>query len=103
MQQQRRYNTQVTARTQQIAQSGFQVLEWRGIPIVADEKCTANYMFMLNTEFISLRIHPNKNFKFTGFKVPMNQDARAGQILLKCQITCNNRRMFYKWSNLAAT
>jgi hypothetical protein len=86
-----------------LADGGFQVLQWRGIPIVADEKATANYMYMLNTNYMSFFVHPSRNFYFTGFKVPMNQDARAGQILLKAQLSTNNRRMHYKWSNLAAS
>ena len=102
MQQQAQYE-KFGKRAGLLADAGFQTLQWRGIPIVADEKCTANYMYMLNTNYIKFRVHPARNFKFTGFKVPMNQDARAGQILLKSQLTLNNRRMHYKWSNLAAS
>lgn len=87
-----------TKRGQKIADAGFDVLEWRSRPVVKDEKCTAGSVFFLNTEFMKLRIDPNKNFKFTGFKEPTNQDARAGQILFKGQVCLNNRRMHYKFT-----
>ncbi len=85
-----------TGRGEKIADAGFDVLEWRSTPIVADELCPAGYIFFLNTKYITLYVHPKKNFKFTGFKVPTNQDGRIGQILLKTQLTLNNRRMHYK-------
>ena len=87
-----------TGRGQKIADAGFNVLEFRNIPVVADEICTAGYVYFLNTEFMTIYLHPNKNFKFTGFKVPTNQDGRIGQILVKLQLALNNRRMHYKYS-----
>lgn len=90
-----------TGRSQKIGDAGFDVLEWRNVPIVMDEKCPAGYLFAVNTNFANIVIHPNKNFAFTGFKTAYNADAKAGQILFKGQLTLNNRRMHYKFSNLA--
>ena len=87
-----------TGRGQKIADAGFDVLEFRKTPIISDELCPAGYVFFLNTSFITWYVHPSKNFKFTGFKVPTNQDGRIGQILLKSQIALSNRRMHYKFS-----
>lgn len=93
-----RYNK--SARGQFLADAGFDTLEFRGIPVTVDEKCPTDKMYMLNTEFYSLYIHPQANFKFTGFKVPSNQDGRVGQILFMGQQALSNRRMFYRWSDL---
>lgn len=95
-----RYPKSVNKRQEMIADAGFMALDWRGVPVVADEKCPAGYMFILNTKYLTLRIHPNKNFTFTGFQKPINQDARAGQVLFKSQLCVNNRRMHYKFSGL---
>lgn len=99
LQQQAQYE-KFNKRTGLLADAGFQTLQWRGIPVVADEKCTADTMYMLNTNYINFYIHPSRNFYFTGFKTPMNQDAKAGQILLKAQLSTNNRRMHYVWTDL---
>lgn len=87
-----------TGRGEKIADAGFDVLEWRNTPIVADELCPAGYVFFLNTNYLTIYVHPKKNFKFTGFKIPTNQDGRVGQILLKTQIATGNRRMHYKYT-----
>lgn len=85
-------------RGQMIADAGFDVVEWRNRPVVKDELCPDGYTFFLNTNFMTIYTHPNKYFKFTGFKVPTNQDGRVGQVLTKLQLAVNNRRMHYKFS-----
>lgn len=94
------YNKTTTARGQAIAAAGFNVIEYRGIPIVADEKCPDATMYALNTNFVNFRVNPMRNFKFTGYKQSVNQDAKIGQILLACQLCVNNRRMHYKFDAL---
>lgn len=97
------FNTNNSARVTQVGNLGFPTINFRGVPIVADEKCPANYLYVLNTDFMKFVLHPQANFYFTGYKVPVNQDAKAGQVLLDCQLTLSNRRMFYKFSSLAAS
>ena len=69
------------------ANQGFRALTFRGVPFVADEKCTANNIFTLNENHLSFWIIPQpereiKNgFAWTGFKEPVNQDGVAGQLL----------------------
>ena len=87
-----------TGRGQKIADGGMDVIEWRSRPIIKDELCPAGYVYFLNTKFMTLYTHPNKYFKFTGFKVATNQDGRVGQVLTKIQLGVNNRRMHYKYS-----
>jgi hypothetical protein len=69
--------------------TGFNCLYYRGIPLVADEKCTSGYMYMINEKhlwFYKFNSHPKhkavKNgFFFTGFKEPTDQDAEIAQLL----------------------
>jgi len=93
----------LTARGKFLADAGFTTVEFRGIPVVVDDFCpdgTDSYCYFLNTDFLNLYISPKQNFKFTGFKVPTNQDARVGQILVAAQLGLSNRRMFYKFTDL---
>jgi len=98
------YNKSTTSgRTKLIGELGYNVLEFRGVPIIADEMAPDNYMYVLNTNFMNLKVHPSFNFKFTGWKPAYNQDAKAGIILFHAQLTLSNRRMHYKFTNLAAS
>lgn len=96
--------------------SGFVALSYRGIPIVADEKCPAGFMFFLNEERVmwhglkhwkhqsvslSSSTHdsvyedaPSKNhgLHWTGLKEPVNQDAVIGQFLLYGQLVTDSPR-----------
>lgn len=85
-----------------LADAGFDVLEFRKIPVVVDDFVddTADAMYMLNTEFMDLYFHPKNNFRFTGFKSPINQDSKVSQILVSTQLAISNRRMFARWSDL---
>ena len=93
-------------RSQVLAQNGFPVIQYRGVPIVADEHCNAYHMYVLNTNYLNLYVHSRaagSNFRFSGFKQATNQLARVGQITWKGQLGINNRRMFYKFSSLGAS
>jgi len=84
---------------------GFDALFFRGMPIVADEKCTSGYLYFLNENYIDwygLKSHKYANvnlssgnyeggnydapksygFAWTGLKDPVNQYAEIGQLLL---------------------
>ena len=92
-------------RSELLAANGFPVIQYRGVPIVADEMCPAYHCYVLNTKYINLYVHSRSsrsNFRFTGFKNPTNQLARVGQITWKGQLGINNRRMFYKFTDLGS-
>ena len=69
------------------ANQGFRALTFRGIPVVADEKCTAQNLYTLNENHLKFYTLPAKEraikngFAWTGFKEPANQDAVVGQLL----------------------
>lgn len=86
---------------------GFDALFYRGVPVVRDEKCTSQTMWMLNEEYLTwygLKSHkynpislgsstvdgvyedaPSKSmgFAWSGLKEPTNQYAEIGQIILE--------------------
>ncbi len=75
------------------AELGYTALFFRGVPIVADQKCPSGYFYWLNERHIGLAKWPYPDFPgyvtkpayngfcWTGLKVPTNQDATVGQFL----------------------
>jgi len=98
-------------------QRGFDVLYFSGTPMVIDESCPANYLLMLNTDFLAFyglkSTDPNykpvkfaqgsidsvysdvpktTGFSFSGFNTPIDQYAKVGHILLMGNLICSNPR-----------
>lgn len=86
-------------------EAGFDALWFRGTPMVKDEKCTAQYMYFLNEKYIKFYTLPHPDdpkapgrgsniegayseqgnpqvISWTGWKTPVNQDAKIGQFIL---------------------
>ena len=80
------------------ANTGFTSLFYRGVPIVADEKCTSGRFYVLNENHIGIATwsYPDfpgyvtkpafNGFCWTGLKIPTNQDATVGQFLFYGQL-----------------
>jgi hypothetical protein len=94
----------MTSRSKFMADAGFTTLDFRGIPITVDDFCasgTDSACYFMNTKFAPLFYHPDNNFRLTPWKVPTNADGRIAQLYFSAQIGLTNRRMFYKFSDLA--
>lgn len=74
---------------------GATSISWRGIPIYADEKCTAgniftlnlNHLFLYELDYSSETVETSKEgFAFTGFKPSQNQNAIVGNLLWAGQL-----------------
>lgn len=80
------------------ANQGFRALTFRGVPIVADEKCTAGNIYTLNENHLYWWNIPqvdramNRGFGWTGWKEAINQDAITGQFLAYLQLTTDSPR-----------
>jgi len=83
------------------ANQGFRALTFRGIPVVADPKCTSGYIYTLNENHLSFYQLPQPSefsrkeyngFGWTGFKEPINQDAVVGQLLMYGQLFSDSPR-----------
>lgn len=82
--------------TKKLGDGGFQVLEFKGTPIVWDELCPSGTMYFLNSRHMNLTIHKDANFETSDFVKPENQDARVAQVLFMGNFTCDRRKSFYK-------
>jgi hypothetical protein len=83
------------------ANQGFRALAFRGVPVVADKKCTSARIYTLNEKhlfFYNMPAAPQmgysmKNgFIWTGFRQPVNQDAVTGALLWYGQMVCDSPR-----------
>ena len=84
------------------ANQGFRALTFRGIPFVADEKCTSGYLYTLNENHLYFYNIPmtgvsgiegmRNGFGWTGFNRPVNQDAVVAQLLWYGQLICDSPR-----------
>lgn len=106
-------------------QAGFDALMFRGMPVVADEKCNSGEFYFINENFLqwygmkSTWAKPikltsetidgtyaadvpsdNHGFQFTGFKEAYNQYARAGQLLLLGNLVSGGPRYSSKLESL---
>jgi hypothetical protein len=81
--------------SKKLADAGYQVLQFKGVPLVWDEYCPTTNMYFLNTKHMKLVVHEDANFETTDFVKPENQDARVAQILFMGNLTCNRRKSFY--------
>ncbi len=75
-----------------LLRAGFRNLVVNGIPVVVDSHCPDGYMYFLNTDYIDLVTHTDDNFRFSGFKEPVNQRARVGYIFWMGNLTASSCR-----------
>lgn len=84
-----------------LARVGMRAINFNGAAVVVDAKPASGNLWLLNTDFIRLIIHRDRDFKFTGFKTPTNQDALVGQILWAGQLVCQAPRLNARMTGLA--
>ena len=70
---------------------GFDNIQYKGTPMVFDEDCPTNTMFMLNADYLKLVIGTGKDFAATPFHPVEGQDAQAADVFLFCNLVCSNR------------
>ena len=76
-----------------VARAGFAAINFNGAAIVADSHIQSGRVYLLNTKFIKMIIHQDRNFTPTGWKVPTNQDARIQQILWAGELVVQSPRL----------
>lgn len=84
------------------ADAGFTNLMFNGAPVVVDGKCPSAHMFFINEKYLKFHVMADKNFKFTGFVRPTNQDVHVAQILWMGALSCSNCRMQGKLGAIAS-
>jgi len=84
------------------AKGGFSSLMFSGIPVIADSKCPASNMFILNENYLSLMVHKDENMKFEDFRKPINQNAHIARILWFGAFGSSNNRLHGRLSAITA-
>jgi len=84
------------------AGNGFRALYFRGVPLVADEKCTSGNIYTLNENHLSFYKLPQPTgftveserdgFGWTGWLQGVNQDAVTGRLQWYGQLICDAPR-----------
>ena len=76
-----------------MAAVGFQAIRFNQADVVVDSHCASGEFYMLNTNFLDMIVHSNRNFVFSGFQMPTNQDSLIGHIFWAGELIASNPRM----------
>ncbi len=76
-----------------IADSGFDSLRFKGASVVVDSHCPAGQMYFLNTNYLDFKVHKDRNFAFEDFKKLEANDNIQSRLFWMGQLTCTNPRM----------
>jgi hypothetical protein len=61
-------------------------------PVLYDRDCSTDHLYMLNSDFIKLKIQTSVNFAKTPFRTPHDQFTKVAFIVLSAQLVINNPR-----------
>lgn len=84
------------------AKGGFSSLMFNGVPFLADSHCPANYIFVLNENYLHLFAHKDEDMRFEPFQKPENQNVRIGKIYWMGALGSSNNRLHGVLSAVAA-
>jgi hypothetical protein len=84
------------------AKGGFSSLMFNGTPFVADSKCPANHIFLINEKYLHIYAHKDEDMRFEPFAKPINQQVRSAKVLWYGAYGSSNNRMHGKLSALTA-
>lgn len=76
-----------------LARIGFTAINFNGAAVVVDSHVASGNVWFLNTDFIKLVVHQDRNFVFNGFRNPTDQDAIVGQLLFMGQLVVQAPRL----------
>jgi hypothetical protein len=85
-----------------IANAGFDVINWQRAQIVVDNQCPTNHLFMLNTKYIKIYVHSQRNFETDGPHIPPNRDQKIWRVLTACQLVNAAPRLNTMFTSLAS-
>jgi hypothetical protein len=84
------------------ASAGFENLMFMSVPVVADSKCPASHMFMINQAHFFLSVHREADMKFIPFVRPINQDVESAKILWAGALCYSNLRFIGAFTGLTS-
>ena len=76
-----------------VADMGFESLKYKGADFFYDANCPSSTAYMLNTDYLFLRPHTDRQFKPLLERQSINQDACVTPIVWAGNMTCSNRSL----------
>lgn len=76
-----------------MAEAGFESLKYKTADVIYDDQCTASRMYFLNTDYLFLRPHKNRQFVPLSERSSINQDAYVIPVVWAGNMTCSNRSL----------
>lgn len=74
----------------QFGDIGFEHLFFRGAVMFPASNCPANSMYFLNTKYLKLIVHRDRDMAIRDFITPTNADTIVGRIYWAGNLVCNN-------------
>jgi hypothetical protein len=70
--------------------SGFRALRVLDVPVFADMFCPVGEMYMINSRYLAMFMHPSLQMYFTGFEsmIPQGQLASIGVLVAALNMCC---------------
>lgn len=82
------------------ANAGFRNLTFKGTPVVYGNYIGSGLLFGLNMNYINWVVDSMTDFVTTDFLTPTNQTIKVAYILVRGNLTTNNRRRHFKLSSI---
>lgn len=76
-----------------MAEAGFESLKYKTADVVYDDQCVAKRMYFINTDYLFLRPHKNRQFVPLEERASINQDAYVVPVVWAGNMTCSNRSL----------
>lgn len=76
-----------------MADAGYNSLKYKGSDVVYDDQCPTKHMYMLNTDHLHLRCHPDRKFATGKTRTITNGDHQVVPVFLAGNLTCSNRSL----------
>ena len=73
-----------------MAEAGFEALKYKTADVVYDDQCPSKHMYFLNTDYIYLRPHTERQFSTLDERTSINQDAIVIPVVWAGNMTCSN-------------
>ena len=83
------------------ANAGFENLTFKGKPLVYGNYIASGLLFGLNMNYINWNVDSETDFITTPFISPSNQTVKVAYILLRANLTTNNRRRHFKLTSIS--
>lgn len=75
------------------AEMGFESLKYKTADVFYDDQCTADRMYFINSDYLCLRPHTDRQFVPLEERQSINQDALVQPVVWAGNLTCSNRSL----------